>query len=527
MNKYTYIFAFIFLLHTGVSEAQNKKANTKYKKGFSEAVDLIFQEKYAKALPLLLHLDSMQDNANLRFYIGYCYLMSPLEKNKSIAYLEYAAQHTTADYTEGDYKQQDAPPYTAISLGDAYHMNYLFDKAIATYEGYKAILHESQKKEIEDIDRKLEISKNAQALVNKPVPMTTSNLGPLVNSVAPDYSPVITADESEIIFTSRRAGSTGGLIDEDGYAFEDIYISENVNGTWDELQKIDSTINSNGHEAPTGLSADGQMLLIYKFTAEDGGDIYLSNRMGDTWTEPKRFGEGINTTAWESHATISADGQFLSFTSDREGGIGGRDIYFCKRLPTGDWAMPQNYGPAINTIYDEGSPFLHPDGKTLFFSSKGHNTMGGFDIFYTVKQDDGSWSEPVNLGYPVNTTGDDVYYMPTTDGKSAYYASFRQDGMGEKDIYKITLPHMEEKKLTVYRGTIKNRKGEVPEDIYIEVSDNETGELVGTYTPNSATGEVPLHPSSRAGTTISRMKVSWNVTIIRRILLCRKKHHTM
>ncbi len=214
--------------------------------------------------------------------------------------------------------------------------------------------------------------------------MEITNLGDKVNSAYADYKPVLTADESQLIFTSRREGSTGDAVNAEGKYFEDIYVSNFENGEWTVPKSIGPTINTDDHEATVGLSADGQQLYVYKFL-EGSGDIYMSNLMGANWMEPQKMGSDINLKSWESHASISADSKYLFFTSDREGGYGGSDIYYCQRLPDGSWGLAINMGPMVNSSYDEDGGYMHPDGQNFFFSSKGHNTMGGYDIMSVEK----------------------------------------------------------------------------------------------------------------------------------------------
>jgi outer membrane protein OmpA-like peptidoglycan-associated protein len=324
-------------------------------------------------------------------------------------------------------------------------------------------------------------------LTAAPIAMEVKNIGKTINSEFPEYAPVISADESVLIFTSRRPNTTGGKIAEDGSFFEDIYISYNQNGEWTEPKSIGENINTPGHEATIGLSVDGQQLLIYK---DDNGDgnIYYSKLDGDTWQAPIKLSDNINSKSWESHASISSDGNTLYFTSNRKGGYGGRDIYFSRKLPNGEWGLPINMGPKINTPYDEEGPFIHPDNRTLFFSSKGHNSMGGFDVFISLKDENGNWSQAMNLGYPLNSSDDDVFYVLSADGKRAYYSSIKEDSYGDKDIYVASFIEFKEKPLALIKGTVKDANGNVPKDVVITVSNNETGEIVGTYIPNSKTG---------------------------------------
>ncbi|RMG83742.1 MAG: hypothetical protein D6707_00455 [Bacteroidetes bacterium] len=474
--------------------------NNDFKKKFAEATGYLYDKDYVDALPILLELHEMQpDNANINFQIGLCYFNSflPKEKEKSVAYFEEAVKMVSPDYKEADYKETYAPVDAWLYLGDAYHHFYKFDKAKEAYQKYLSYFSPEDEEIKKFIDHKLQVCDNAKELVAAPIAMKIENLGKTVNSEFADYSPVTNADESVLIFTSRRSNSTGGELAEDGKYYEDIYISENVNGSWTEPRSIGENINTNDHEATVGISADGQQLLIYKFV-DGSGDLFISRLIGDTWSEPEKLGSNINTKAYESNASLSADGNYLYFTSDREGGFGGLDIYVCKKMPDGSWSLARNLGPVINSPYDESAVFMHPDGKTLFFSSKGHKTMGGFDIFFSTMNDDGTWTEPQNFGYPVNTTDDDAFFFPTADGKRAYYASFKEDGYGDLDIYMLTFPEKEEASLTVYAGYVKGKDGNVPKGVMISVFDNESGELIGEYTPNSATGKyIIILPTGR------------------------------
>jgi outer membrane protein OmpA-like peptidoglycan-associated protein len=197
----------------------------------------------------------------------------------------------------------------------------------------------------------------------------------------------------------------------------------------------------------------------------------------------------VNSEYWETDANISADGNTLFYTSDKPGGQGGRDIWQMKKLPTGEWAKVQNLGSVVNTADDEEGPYLHPDGKTLYFSSKGHKTMGGFDVCMSNLQEDGTWSNPVNLGYPINTPGDDVFYLPTNDGKRAYFSSFREGGQGQQDIYMIDIPSFETKTVAIYKGLAMYSTGEIINDVDITIESAKTNELVGNYKPNEVNGE--------------------------------------
>ncbi|MEO6883512.1 MAG: OmpA family protein [Bacteroidia bacterium] len=488
MKKIYFIFTIVAL--TAATTVFAKAKDKDQKKDFQKAEDLFNNNLFSQALPIYLSIDSTEkDNYNLDFKIGVCYLNAPIDNEKSVPYLERAAANTSADYKEGSLKEKNAPIEASYFLGRAYHLNYQFDSAIAQFQKYKTFLDSVKDKSIEaDVNHQIDMCNTGKILVASPVNIKVDNLGATVNSKYADYSPVVSADESTLIFTSRRKGSTGGKLDVDGKYFEDIYISYKENGAWSTPQNIGPPINTDGHEASIGLSVDGQTVFIYKDDQGDG-NIYTSRLLGTEWTTPQKLNENINTKYWEPSASISADGNLLFFTSNRPGGYGGRDIYMSKKLPNGEWGKAINLGPKINTQYDEDAPYIHPDGKTLYFSSTGHNTMGGFDIFYSTLSDSGTWSDPVNMGYPVNSTGDDIFYVPTADGKRAYYSSFKKEGYGEKDIYMLTYPDKKEQPLTVYTGVVKSIYGDVPDGTEIDVTDSATGEIVGQYYPNSSTGK--------------------------------------
>jgi outer membrane protein OmpA-like peptidoglycan-associated protein/tetratricopeptide (TPR) repeat protein len=487
--KALYALPICFVMLAATAYAGNGKGEAKKK--FEKAEQHFANENFASALPLYLSLDSAdKDNANLAFKIGVCYLNSPVNKEKAVPYLEKASAKVSEKYKEGSFKEKNAPITTYNYLGRAYHFNYQFDQAIATFEKFKTFLGESNPEILKEANRWIDICNNGKEFVSNPVSMKVDNLGSSVNSQYSEHSPVVTADEATLIFTSRRSNTTGGLTDPaDGMYFEDIYMStRNEDNTWGEPKNMGAPINTPDHDATIGISVDGQKLFIYKDDKGDG-NIYFSNLVGDRWAAPQKMNEFINSKAWEGNASISADGNLLYFSSEREGGLGGKDIYMSRKLPNGDWGKAMNLGPKINTPYDEDAPYIHPDGVTLYFSSQGHKNMGGFDIFYSTYNTDSTiWSGPVAMGYPVNSTDDDIFYTPTPDNKRAYYSSFKKDGQGEKDIYLITLPEKEETPLTVYRGQVVSIYGGVPKDAQITVTDNETGEIVGVYTPNASTG---------------------------------------
>ncbi|HNV95651.1 MAG TPA: OmpA family protein [Bacteroidales bacterium] len=460
---------------------------------FLKAEQLIEKGDFPSALVIYKELlAEEQDNANINFKTGFCYLNTVLEKTNAIEYLEKAVQDINSNADIDDPDELAAPPEALYFLAKAYHHNYQFTKALQIIDSLKQVIPNYKKDFTENVEELEEYCKNGQVLMKYPIKMQITNLGGTINTEYDEHSPVFSADEQVLIFTSKRKSDIHPARTDDGQYYEDIYISKKLSdGQWETPVPISPKINTATHEASIGLSPDGQELYIYKDESTmlnpRDGNIYVSNLVGDEWTTPLNL--NINTKYNENHASISADGQELFFTSDRPGGYGGLDIYIAKRLPNGEWSIPQNAGPKINTSRDEISPYIHPDGVTLFFSSKGHNSLGGFDIFFSIRDDSMNWNEPTNLGYPINTPNDDAFYVPTPDGARAYYASQQTGGIGRNDLYVITLPKSEEKLLTVMSGYITMGNGQLPENVTITVTDELTKKVIGIYTPNSKTGK--------------------------------------
>ena len=489
MRKLISILIFVLLR---ISIVQAIALGDEYKKIYEEAEYYLINADYNRALELYLKMSAMTTpTSNVNFKIGYCYLNSSSHKTKSIPYLEDALKDISANYQEGDLKETHAPLSTLYYLAKAYQYNFEFDNAIAAYQDYLTQLGTGSKvkDEVDEVNHDIETCNNAKQLVKNKIDVTITNMGKNVNSPYDDYSEMISLDETILIFTSNRDGGTSDEMQANGKFYEDIYFSHYVNGAWNQASSIGYNVNTKGNEASLNLSADGNRLMIYK---DDGGDgnIYMSTLKGMVWGVPVALNSEVNSSSWETHASMSSDGKVIYFVSDRPGGYGGRDIYKCMKLPNGEWGKAQNMGDVINTKYDEDGVFIHPDCKQIYFSSKGHNTMGGFDIFKTtITDENGFWSAPVNIGCPINTPDDDIFYVTTSDGKRAFISAVKEDGFGEKDIYMITYAENEPRDITLLIGTIvNNASGELPKNSII-IADAKTDEPLQTISANTATGK--------------------------------------
>lgn len=467
---------------------------------FDEASRLMEEKLYGQAAETWKELVAKDpDNSNLNWKTGQAYMLSYNAKTKALPFLQTASAKrsvryggvNTSGYDPFDPKERNAPVEVDYWLGRAYHLNNEFDRADSSYR--KFIAEAGPRNDYRTLaSRGLEQTANARLLQAAPKDYLISNIGPKVNSDHPDFSPVVSVDGNALFFTSRRIrpdSSNAGVLDPVvALPYENVYVSfKDRTGNWQapELLNINPEI---GHLATVNVSADGQTLILYRDDSGDG-NLYESKLVGELWSEPMKMGSDINTKSWETHGALSADGNTFYFVSNRPGGAGGRDIYRVTKLPTGAWSKAQSLGNTVNTPYEEDGVFIHPDGRTLYFASTGHNSMGGFDIFSTEQQADGSWSAPVNIGYPLNTVDDDVFFVTTADGRRGYFSSDKMGGFGEKDIYFVDFPQeMESEGLAVIKGFIIPPPGEqLSPSTILYITDKATGE-VKSYKPRQRDG---------------------------------------
>lgn len=480
---------------------KNIKLGDKFYEYGSRATYIQALEYYLKAN------DFNPSNSALLYKIGNCYLFS-LDKSKAVFFLEKAFQINPKISTD-----------IKFLLGEAYFFNQDIDNAVLNYSEYlKEQPADAPEERITRIKKNLQLCEVAKRFMAAPECFIIENLGPTINTIYPEYAPVITADESKMLFTSCRDNTLGGGRDPiDLFYYEDIYISlKKGEDEWSAPIHPGAPLNSEYHDATVGLSPDGQRLLMYR--GDNGGDLYESRLEGDGYGDPVRLPKPINSSFHECSASYSPDQNTLYFVSDRPGGFGGHDIYYCKKDKNNKWGDAINLGPVINTELDENGVFMHPDGKTLYFSSQGHGGMGGYD-FYSSTFENGKWSEPRNLGYPLNTTDDDVFIVISADSRHGYFASYRAEGFGEKDIYRVTFlggdkplvdnnednllasiiepfrqallaPTQIQKssELTLVKGTIYDAATQSPLEASIDITDNKKNELVNSFDFKGKTG---------------------------------------
>lgn len=385
-------------------------------------------------------------------------------------------------------------PEAQLYEAKVFHLEHKFDDAVLHFNKYKEFPEAKRELKNADVDKLIEASKLAAQMMALPRKASIKNLGNVINTKYPEYVPLITPDESVLYFTSRRPGSTGGLKDVWGNYYEDVYMSTNKNGNWTEPQNIGAPVNTATHDACVALSADAQQLIVFR-TSEDqlSGDLYLSHATLNNWGEPEKLGPEINSEYKDLSACFNIENSMIYFSSDRPGGMGGKDLYRVKRLPNGKWSTPFNLGPPVNTSGDEDAPFLHLDG-TLYYSSNGGNTMGGYDIFKTTLGDDNVFSTPENLGFPINTVGDDIFFVLSADGKHGYYSSLNENpsepGYESEDIYFIDMRYGENDiKVRKARTITVADNQETAVAAKITVLDSESNRVAGIYNTSIGSGK--------------------------------------
>ena len=435
-------------------------------------------KNYTEALPLFLEaIGSGEKDAMVHYKTGVCYVQSleASEQIKAIPYFEYALKNNAA-----------LPVTVNYDLGMLYLKDENLDKAIASFQKFKESSNKSDKKAMAMADEALNRCNNAVVFMSVPRNTSVTRMNSIINSQYTEYNPVVSADESVLAFTALRP-NTGKTRTGDKF-IEEIYISYNQSGSWSEPKVV--PVASDFNVGTAGISPDGQQMMIFMGGANDPGSIFSISRSGENWSKPSILASTINTPKYlESTASITPDGKTIYFASDRVGGKGGLDIYKIEKKADGNWTAPQNLGPEVNTAANEDAPFIHPDQQTLFFTSDGHNSMGGRDIFKTMFIGN-RWTRPENMGYPVNTTANDNYFTLIADGTRGYFSSDRKGGQGAQDIYYIDMP--EESRnipLTMLKGKILNAETGEPMKTKIYVIDNETDKkLAFVYDPDPETG---------------------------------------
>ena len=412
------------------------------------AEDALQVENYDKAILLYKKLlDKKPTNSKLNFLVGFCYLNTEYGKEQAIDYFEDAI------FNMKENSSDNAPLETYYYLAQAYYSGNKFNKAIDVLDQVSVKIPKNESLYLLRVQNLKKSCENGLRNLQNKIVIQIDNLFD-INSKYSDHSPLVNFDETEMVFTSRRAGTKTSEKKADNQYDANIYNSFNIDSSWQSPYKINTLINSSAHEAATFISADYKTMVVHRYDRSKGS-LYIS-KIKETaeWGKLVNLGSNVNTKYSETAGSLSPDGRKLFFVSDRKGGYGGLDIYVSLKMKNGTWGPAKNLGKTINSAKDEETPFLHVNG-TLFFCSKGHGSIGGFDVFASTKIDKDVWSEPVNLGIPINSVEDDFGYIPSIDGRFAYFASKRQGGKGNSDIYRVEL-NKNKKNYVVISGKLNN-----------------------------------------------------------------------
>jgi Tol biopolymer transport system component len=475
---------------------------------------LLFTTTPAKSMPLDAGDQVKIGLAKQKFYAGdvvgalNLYKEVLIKNPQDVAVLHFVGlcHFTLKDYEKASLHfnkakeiKTDLKYETYLYTGKLFQMAGKYDEALVDFNEYKKLAPVKESTE-EDIEVWIDQCNTAKKLIAAPLDVKIENMGPEINSKFDDQSPAISADGMKLVFNTRRPETTNSLMDVegDGKYFQDIYYSDfdTLTKKWKQADDVPGSINTNAHDAVTGISADGKIIFIYKNDLKDpqsrGGDIYSSKIVNGKWRTPENMAKPINTSYWEGGACISPDGKTLFFTSERPGGSGNSDIWMAKRLTKTTWDKPVNLGTEVNSAFDEVGLFLAPDGKTLFFCSNGKGSMGDYDIFKSTLEN-GKWTKPVNLGYPINSDKRDGPFVLSANAQTGYFASNRDGGLGESDIYQVDLTNyavlekdgkkVSNNGLSILKGVIRDGyEGYGVAEVDIEFADESGAKIASTIT---------------------------------------------
>lgn len=483
LKKYT-LFFLLFSYLLGSAQVMNvRKWRKSEKDSLDNAMYLIDELQYLQALPIF---DKLLKNHPKEEFLRYTYAKCALYRSDKH---EDAYRFLTELYSKNS-----SIPDVQFDIALAAHYNYKFDEASTHLQTFLANrnLTPEEKRAAEQL--KIYIA-NARKIYNAPTDAKLKVLGPEMNSEGDETNPLITADDSRLVYTYRGKKSLGGVQnnylqpDPLGNYTGDLYLSGKVAGSFSLSESIQN-LNTNANDAALALSPDGQQLFLYVDLGDGHGDIYQSTLTGNIFGAPVKLRGEINSYSRETACSISPDGKTIYFSSDRGGGFGGFDLYKATLMKDSSWSNVSNLGDSINTPFDEDMPFMHADGRSLYYSSNGMGSMGGFDIFRAVMPaNDSLFRRGKNLGYPINTTFDDRNFVLSADSRQGYYNQARKEGYGGNDLYSIETNFSEPSlPFLLVKGMTLDSSQPVAAEITVELQ-NQKNRVYRKFQSNVATGE--------------------------------------
>ncbi len=468
---------FLLVFTAMVSLPAHGQGRKEFKEKFLEAEYFFLKDHYDEAAYYYSELLKMDpENNNLHFLTGACYLSIYGQKRKAIPHLEKAIRKISVGYREGSYREKEAPREALFALARAYHIDNQFDKALKLYKQYRDVMVMRSYAQMDYVDKMIRSCKLAGEMVKEPIDLEYSNPGNIINYSGTNYNAVVSDDGRIMIYMAKKP------------FYAAIMMSEKVRGFWSEPVVLNPQVGSDGNLMVTGISRNGKELYL---ASDDpvNGDIYVSRFLDGKWKKAVPLGKNINSEYNETHASLSGDGQTLYFTSDRPGGQGGLDLYYSRLSNDGEWSGARNMGKTINTRYNEESPFTTRDGEILYFSSEGHAGMGGYDIFYSTRLPSNRWSSPANIGYPLSTTDDDLFFVPHENGETAYFSTILPE-TETRNIYAIRLTTDEKTEhITLYGKIILSDNIKVLDQSFrATIIDAEKKDTIASIQPDTLAG---------------------------------------
>lgn len=463
------IFFFLIFIIFPIASLYAQQVQLNDEEQFDDAEYFFATEEYEEAFFIFKQLvEKFPDNANLNFRAGMSLLNIEGREKESLSYFQNAVKNTSLKYKDRDFNLKTAPHHAWYYLGNAYRINNALDEALESYQKFQDLKNFEKKYNIGIVETEVKACERAKIIKDNPVNLLKENLGELINTGVKTYQPIVNANETVMCFMQKQK------------FYDAIMISYKIDGQWTSPTNISPQIGSDGDMMPTAFSADGTELLLVQRTNSSNGNIFYSKKADVFWSKAEKLGRNINTMSDEDHASFSSDGKSIIFSSARKGGEGELDLYISNKLSDNTWGPASNLGPKINTEKSETSAFLSANDSLLYFSSKGHFNMGGYDIFFSKKNSNGNWGDPANIGFPLNTTTDNSSFQPIGELNKGYIALFGEESnFGIQDIYKVEIlpftdPLAAENPLATkdFSLTIENEKnGEIIEIEYTRKTD--------------------------------------------------------
>ena len=410
-------------------------------------------------------LEKEPRNANAMHWLGMCYNHIEGQEQKGIPFLREASQNISLKYKANRYSEKRAPHHTWFYLAEAYRLTNQPDEALDALNTFRGLKDFEKKYNVRITEEAVLAIERAKIIKDAAIKIRSLYFNEPINSTSDDYNGVISGNGQVMVWANTKT------------FYEAVYMSIRKDNQWTIPELITPQIVSDGDLFPAGLSFDGKSLLLVKRGKKGDSDIWISQHNGNMWSPAVPVKGDINSNSTEDHASFSPDGRHIYFSSDRRGGEGGLDLWYSERQADGSWGEAVNMGAGINTDKDETSAFMAPTGDRFVFASKGHFNMGGYDIFRSELEDNKQWSQPTNIGFPLNTTADNTYYVPINNGLQALYTRFTNEGVGRRDLWYVEITE-EDAFITNELSLAVDNPGLSLKDFAIILVDEVTGEEI-------------------------------------------------